>query len=170
MFANPQLGPVELGGWDNLYTWVNPPPAMLEQEVARFPDWLVWHLLISPCLEIYRIEVFNLGNDSYQIRLVIHNTGWLPTYITQQALKNHLVRGCVCEIELPKDATLIMGKQREEIGQLEGRAYKPTMPSNDLTRDRAKVEWVVQAPEGSMVMLKALHDSAGVVRAEVRLT
>ncbi|MCW5624856.1 MAG: carboxypeptidase, partial [Burkholderiales bacterium] len=26
-FHHPQLGPVELGGWDSLYTWSNPPPA-----------------------------------------------------------------------------------------------------------------------------------------------
>src|SRR4051812_33854961 len=36
-FDHPQLGAVELGGWDTLYTWSNPPPALLEQEIARFP-------------------------------------------------------------------------------------------------------------------------------------
>ena len=168
-FKHPQLGSVELGGWNNLYTWTNPPPAMLEQEAARFPDWLVWHLLISPRLEIYGIEVFNLGKDSYRIRLVIHNTGWLPTYITQQALKNQVVRGCICQIELPEDAALIMGKQREDVGQLEGRAYKPAMPSSDPTRDRAKVEWIVQAPMGTTVKLTAKHDRAGVTRSEIEL-
>ena len=73
------------------------------------------------------------------------------------------------EIELPEEATLIMGKQRQEVGQLERRAYKPTMPSSDPTRDRAKVEWVVQAPEESMVKLAARHDRAGVIRAKVKL-
>ena len=41
-FEHPQLGKVELGGWDMLYAWRNPPPEFLEQEVALFPDWLVF--------------------------------------------------------------------------------------------------------------------------------
>jgi len=49
-FEHPQLGQVELGGWDRLYAFRNPPPGFLEKEIAPFPDWLVWCLLISPRL------------------------------------------------------------------------------------------------------------------------
>lgn len=99
----------------------------------------------------------------------------LPTYVTKKALENKTVRGVVCEIELPADAVLRSGKRREEIGQLEGRAYKPSAPAifgrtmGDPTQDRAKVEWVVQAPKGSVVKLIARHDRAGLVRTEVTL-
>jgi hypothetical protein len=76
----------------------------------------------------------------------------------------------VCEIELPADATLETGKPREELGQLEGRAYKPTFPrADDATEDRAKVEWVVRAAQGGTVKLTARHERAGVVVAEVDL-
>lgn len=171
-FDHPQLGQVELGGWDAMYAWSNPPPEFLEKEIARFPDWLVWHLLISPCLEIYEASVRSLGDDTYRVRLVVHNTGWLPTYVTQKALEKKLVRGCICEIELPVGATLETGKPREELGQLEGRAYKPSAPTRrqgDSTQDRAKLEWVVRAPQGSTVKLLAGHERAGVVRTEVTL-
>ncbi len=171
-FNHPQLGQIELGGWDAMYAWSNPPPEFLEKEIARFPDWLVWHLLISPCLEIYEASVHSLGDGIYRVRLVIHNTGWLPTYVTQKALEKKLVRGCICEIELPEGATLETGKLREELGQLEGRAYKssaPTRRQGDSTQDRAKVEWVVRAPSGSTVKLLARHERAGVVRSEVTL-
>ena len=83
------------------------------------------------------------------------------------------MRGCICEIELPEGATLEMGKRREELGQLEGRAYKPSAPTRrqgDATQDRAKVEWVVSANQGSIVKLLARHERAGVVRTEVTLT
>jgi murein tripeptide amidase MpaA len=171
-FEHPQLGRVELGGWDMLYAWRNPPPEFLEKEVALFPDWLVWHLLISPKLEIYEATVEPLGDSLYKVRLVVQNTGWLPTYITKKALEKKLVRGVVAEIELPKGATLRTGKPREELGQLEGRAYKPsavTFWSADPTDDRAKVEWVVHAPQGGTVRLIARHERAGVVRAELPL-
>jgi len=171
-FDHPQLGRVELGGWDAMYAWSNPPPEFLEKEIARFPDWLVWHLLISPRLEIYEVSVRNLGNDTYRVRLVVHNTGWLPTYVTQKALDKKLVRGCICEIELPEGASLEMGKLHEELGQMEGRAYKssaPTRRQGDPTQERTKVEWVVRAPLGGTVKLLARHERAGVVRTEVTL-
>lgn len=171
-FEHPQLGQVELGGWDSMQAWRNPPPEFLEAEIARFPDWLVWHLLISPRLEIYQASAHNLGDDTYKIQLVIHNTGWLPTYITQRALDQKLVRGCVCEIELPMGATLEIGKPSAELGQLEGRAGKPSAPNwrqTDPTKERAKVEWVVRGHFGSTVKLSAYHQRAGIARTEVKL-
>ncbi len=171
-FDHPQLGRVELGGWDALYAWRNPPPEFLEKEVALFPDWLVWHLLISPKLEIYEAKATPLGDGIYQVRLVVQNTGWLPTYITKKALEKKLVRGVIAEIELPEGATLRTGKPREELSQLEGRAYKPvsaTVWNSDPTDDRAKVEWVVHAPQGGAVRLTARHERAGVVRVTLNL-
>ncbi len=171
-FDHPQLGKVELGGWDVLYAWRNPPPQFLEKEVALFPEWLVWHLLISPKLEIYEAKAMPLGGHLYQVRLVVQNTGWLPTYITKKALEKKGVRGVIVEIELPEGATLRTGKPREELGQLEGRAYKPSAVSGwtaDPTDDRAKIEWVVHAPKGGTVRLTARHERAGVVRVELPL-
>ncbi len=171
-FDHPQLGRIELGGWDAMYAWSNPPPEFLEKEIARFPEWLVWHLLISPYLEIYEANARRIGDCTYRVRLVIQNTGWLPTYVTHKALDKKLVRGCICEIELPQGATLETGKSREELGQLEGRAYKssaPTKRQRDITDDRAKVEWVVHAPDGGIIKLLVRHDRAGVARTEITL-
>ncbi len=172
-FDHPQLGPVELGGWNRLYAFRNPPPEFLEKEIAPFSDWLVWHLLISPRLEFFEVNANPLGEGAYRVRVVVQNTGWLPTYVTKKALEKKLVRGVVCEIEIPEDATLETGKLREELGQLEGRAYKPTAPSAfqalDATDDRAKVEWVVRAPSGGMIKLTARHERAGAVVTELVL-
>ncbi len=172
-FDHPQLGQVELGGWNRLYAFRNPPPEFLEQEIAPFSDWLVWHLLISPRLEFFEVNANPLGEGAYRVRVVVQNTGWLPTYVTKKALEKKLVRGVVCEIEIPEDATLETGKLREELGQLEGRAYKPTAPSAfqalDATDDRAKVEWVVRVPSGGVIKLTARHERAGAVVTELAL-
>ena len=172
-FEHPQLGKVELGGWDVMYAWRNPPPPFLEKEVALFPDWLVWHLLISPKLEIYEAKALPLGEGLYQVRLVVQNTGWLPTYITKKALEKKAVRGVIAEIELPEGATLRSGKPREELGQLEGRAYKPSAISSwnaDPTEDRAKIEWIIHAPNKGVVKITARHERAGIVRAQLTLS
>ena len=173
-FNHPQLGPVELGGWDDLYAWRNPPPQFLAREIAKFPRWLLWHCLISPRLEILEVSTKPLSERTFRVRLVVQNTGWLPTYITKKALEKK-IRGVVCEIELPAGAVLETGKSREEPGQLEGRAYKGAMPDSDSTLDRAKVEWTVRLPSKSassgshVVKLIARHERAGWARAEVRL-
>jgi murein tripeptide amidase MpaA len=172
-FDHPDLGPVELGGWNWLYAFKNPPQHLLENEIAPFADWLIWHLLISPRLELFQVDVKSLGEATYQLRLVVHNTGWLPTYVTKKALEKKVVRGVICELDLPEGATLESGRLREDLGQLEGRAYKPSAhfsyyPS-DVTEDRAKAEWVVRAPEAGTVKLTARHERAGTVVTSVEL-
>ena len=169
-FEHPQLGQVELGGWDWFYAFRNPPPEFLEKEIAPFSDWLMWHLLISPRLELYEASVKPLGDDAYSVRVVVQNTGWLPTYVTKKAAEKKLTRGVICEIELPAGATLETGKPREELSQLEGRAYKPSAPdAKDSTDDRAKVEWVVRSPQGGAAKLTVRHERAGTVVTEVEL-
>lgn len=169
-FDHPQLGKVELGGWDWLHTFTNPPGELLEKEIKLFPNWLLWHALISPRLELHQADATSLGGGAYRVRLVLENTGWLPTYVTKKALERKL-RGVVCEIELPPGARLETGKTREELGQLEGRAYKEAMlnPTLEGTQERLKVEWVVRAPRGGKVKLIARHERAGTIRASVNL-
>jgi hypothetical protein len=106
------------------------------------------------------------------VRLVVHNTGWLPTYVTKKALDQQITRGVITEITLPDGATLAGGRMRQEHGQLEGRAYKraASFAPDDSTTDRLKTEWIVHAPEGGQVDLVARHERAGVVRAVIALT
>ena len=170
-FKHPQLGKIELGGWDSLHMWSNVPPEFLEKEISPFPEWIVWHALISPKLALRETSVTSLGGDSFRIRLVIQNEGWLPTYVTKKALERKVTRGVIAEIQLPKGASLEAGREREELGELEGRSDKTAFINelNEGTEDRVKVEWVVKAKRGTKVNLIAKHDRAGVVKADVVL-
>lgn len=174
-FDHPQLGKVELGGWDDFYAWSNPPSQYLEKEITPFADWLIWQCLTTPRLELFDVKATALGDGTYQVQMAVHNTGWLPTYSSKKALEKKVVRGVIAQIELPEGATLKAGKQREEIGQLEGRAYTGVTATPwaswaaGNTADRAKVEWVVYAPKSGTIKLVARHDRAGVVRTEVKL-
>lgn len=171
-FNHPQLGAIEIGGWDVAYAWRNPPPQFLEKELQPFPSWLVWHLLISPKLEILEASATALGADTYRLRVVVVNSGWLPTYVMKLALEKKILRGIVTELELPEGATLETGQTRTVSGQLEGRAYKDVAAHvwiSDPTDDRLKLEWVVKAPQGGAVTVKVSHQRAGSVVAEVKL-
>jgi murein tripeptide amidase MpaA len=170
-YEHPQLGKVELGGWDSLHMWTNVPLEFLEKEISPFPDWIVWHALISPKLNLLEKSVIPLSADTFRVRLVLQNEGWLSTYVSKKALERKITRGVTAEIQLPKGAALVSGKEREELGELEGRAYKNAYidESSEGTDDRVKVEWVVKAKKSTKLKLVAKHDRAGVVRTEVIL-
>jgi len=123
-------------------------------------------------LEISSLTAEPLGKGAYRVTLVVDNTGWLPTYISKRALDRKVVRPVVVELELPDGAELKLGRQREEVSQLEGRAYDECSPygwGSDSTSERLKAEWVVSAPGGGVLKATARHERAGTVRAEVIL-
>ncbi|MCL5995695.1 MAG: M14 family metallopeptidase [Chloroflexi bacterium] len=169
-FKHPQLGEIELGGWHDEYCWRNPPPSLLEKEIAPHADFIIWHALISPRIEFNDVQVQAIGGDAFHICVVIQNTGWLPTPVSGRAQEKQLVRPLEIEIALPVGGTLVSGQPRVEAGQLGGRALKITpYESTDPTDDRAKVEWVVQAPKGSVVTIKATHQRAGTISRAITL-
>jgi len=172
-FNHPQLGAVELGGWDKMNFWRNPPPQLREREAARFPPWLERIALSLPRLEVLRAEVRALGADTWRIRFAVANSGWLPSYVSKRALERKTVRGCVFTLHLPSGVALVTGKERVEAGHLEGHAPKNSqqafLAERNLTGDRALVEWVVSGPRGTALALTASADRAGTVRCEVTL-
>jgi murein tripeptide amidase MpaA len=172
-FDHPQLGAIELGGWNKFRAIANPPPSRIESEIARFPKWLVYQALMSPRLELLAANATRAGEGTYRVQMVVHNTGYLPSYVSKLALEHKVVRGVSAEITLPEGATLVTGKTREQCAQLEGRAYKHTgvsfWPDYTPTDDRLKIEWVVRANAGSRVQLTAWHERAGRVSVEVGL-
>ena len=172
-FDHPQLGRIEIGGWNRFHAFSNPPPQCLPRELARFPQWLVWSALVSPRLELVHAGSEAVDAGTFRVTLVVQNTGWLPTYVSKRALERKVVRGVVTEIALPSGATLLQGKAREEHGQLEGRAYKHTgvsfWPDYNVTDDRMKLQWTVRGKAGDAASLVARHERAGVVRARVVL-
>ncbi len=172
-FHHPQLGAVEIGGWDKMNYWRNPPPRLREREAARFPAWLSTLALSLPQLEVLRTEVRALGPDTWRVRFAVGNAGYLPSYVSQRAIERKVVRGVVFQIHLPDGVALVSGKERVEGQHLEGHAPKTSqqafLPSREITGDRAVVEWVVRAPVGTRLALSASADRAGSVRTDLVL-
>jgi len=171
-FEHPQLGTVELGGWDLMRFWFNPPLSRLEAEVKPHAEFALFLALVSPRLEVRSFESTPVGEGAYRLRLVLENSGWLPTHVTQKALDRKAVRPIEVSLELPDGARLVTGKEREEAGQLEGRAERRAIMwwnVDHSTSDRTKVEWVVEAAGGERVGVVARHERAGTVRAGLTL-
>lgn len=177
-FQHPQLGAVEIGGWDLMNFWRNPPPAYREKEVERFPGWMNQIALSLPKLVLLQTEVERLGPESWRVRMAVANSGYLPSTVTLQAEKRQVVRGLVFEIADADDPNaplqLAPGQHRRvQGGQLAGHAAKTSpqafLPTKAITGDRAQVQWLIQAPVGQRLRLQARHPRAGLVDVVLNL-
>jgi hypothetical protein len=173
-FDHPQLGRVEIGGWDFFRTWTNAPPSLMAAEIAPHSEWAVAHLLASPHLQVRSLTADPLGDGVWHVQLVVENTGWLPTNVSAKAIERKAVRPVEAEIELPDGASLAVGDARQEVGQLRGHARARQMLAMfdggfDPTDDRAKAEWIVHAHSGATIRVTARHPRAGTTRAELTL-
>jgi murein tripeptide amidase MpaA len=167
---HPQLGKVELGGWNTMYTWRNPPPAFLGKEVERNLGFSLSLTGMLPHLEIQSLDVTQLGDERYHLNLVVENTGYLPTCTSQQGKKRQAVRPVRAELELPENAELLSGERRSELGHLEGRSNKFSLTFGaSPTDNRARREWVIKSPPGSVVKIKILSERAGNIIRDINL-
>ncbi len=171
-FDHPQLGPLELGGWHEMYTWRNPPEAFLAAEASRNVPFALTVGDLLPHLNLKTLDVSSLGKDRFRIVVAVENSGFLPSYTSQQAKKRKAARPVRIELEIPEGGTLVTGKNRVELSHLEGRSNK--LDQFDLwgsagTDNRARYEWVVQAPHGSTLKLQVLSERAGSLTRLVEL-
>jgi hypothetical protein len=109
----------------------------------------------------------------WRLRLVVENTGWLPTNGTQQALDQKVVGDVRVELKLPAGAKLIDGESSQQLGQLAGRTAQRSTASwwgyTPGTPDRAFADWIVAAPAGTAFTAMASHERAGRAQAELVL-
>ena len=158
-FDHPQLGRIELGGWNQLQSWTNPPPHLLLAEVDGHVDFAVAQALAAPCVEIRHTAVTAVGDDTWQVTVGVANTGWLPTTVSDHAKAQGLVRPIVAELVGPVD--VLDGAARRTLGQLAGASSAQFGEATVGTPDRAVCTWLVRAPAGTEVTIETRHDRAG---------
>lgn len=171
-FDHPELGSIEIGGWDTLYAFRNPPVEFLHNEVAQFADWVIWQALITPEVVIESLTAESLGNSIYKLRVVVKNTGFLPTYVSQQALAKKVVRGVIVEISDTPNLTILVGKSRVELGQCEGFHLKGIANSGyatDTTDYKVSTEWTVRITSPVEINVIVKHERAGTVRQSIHI-
>lgn len=167
-FEHPQLGTIELGGWDAMQSWTNPPLPLLAAEVDGHAAFAIHQALAAPELEVVHTAAVALGDDTWRVEVGLANSGWLPTYVTQKARTDKLVLPLVASLA-GEGVSVLGGPARLELGQLEGRLATRFNDRNDGTPDRVLATWVVSAPAGTEVTVQAAHQRAGSARATITL-
>jgi murein tripeptide amidase MpaA len=167
---HPQLGPVEIGGWKTMFTLKNPPAHLLHQEVHKSMQFTLAHADAAPRLAITDLQTIQLEPGLYRVRAVIRNTGYLPTFVTEQAKQMGQAKPVVAELEAEDPATVLDGARRE-VGHLQGwvnLGYYVFAAPDPFAKER-KVEWHVRAEAGTQLTVKARSRKAGTVICEIAL-
>jgi murein tripeptide amidase MpaA len=179
-FDHPQLGRIEIGGWTHMYTFRNPPPASIAtSEAARnfLPEmcrvnalFTLQHAACAPLLRIKSTTVEALADDLYKVSATIVNEGFLPTYLTEIALKHGTTAAPLVSIE---GAEILVGKHSQSIAHLAGRderaaTWSPWM--RDWNPTGIALEWLVRAPRDTVITITASAERAGAQRCQVVLT
>ena len=179
-FKHPQLGEVEIGGWEPKMGRQNPPVCLLEDECRRNAEFTLSRASIVPRLVIEKTSVEALSSGEggspglYKVEAVVKNQGYLPTHVTFHALKMRQGKpvkvtlvgareegtGGTGDSEKPQ-SVIVSGKAVQEIGHLGGRAG-----GGDA---KAKLTWIVRASKGAELVVEAFTPRAGKARARVTL-
>lgn len=159
-FEHPQLGAIEIGGWNGLITWTNPTGERLRAEVAIHADFAIHQALCAPKLEIPHVAVTRIGGATWRVDVGIANTGWLPTDVSVLARKQELVAAITVEIT-GDDIEIFDGVARRTLDQLEGRVALRFENGNDGTPDRTLASWTIRGGAGTEITVAARHPRAG---------
>jgi murein tripeptide amidase MpaA len=173
-FNHPQLGAVEIGGWDTKVCRQNPPPKFLEQECYNMTQFSLNYALSLPEMNIDEVLVEKVSDNIYKIEALVSNHGFLPTNISEQALKQNAVRKNRIKIELPDGAELVNGKVQYEIGHLDG--YSSGQNSRwyrfgDPAECAHRASWTIKVNENELseITILALSDRGGNKKSLVTL-
>ncbi len=97
---HPELGEVEVGGWNPKFWSQNPPPELLEkwaEQQARF------NLMLAASLPkvVMAEPKITLQGDEYTVEVEVENKGYIPTAL-HQAMLVKIVRPDVVALEFPR--------------------------------------------------------------------
>jgi hypothetical protein len=170
-FDHPQLGKIELGGWNNMYTWRNPPHSFMGEEAERNVPFALALGQMLPHLEIHTLEVEKVGEKTFTINLVVDNNGFFPTFTSNQGQKRKVMREIRAEIEIPEGVEILNGRAKDKLGHLEGRSNKlgQIFLLATPTDNRARLEWTIKAPTKTMLELHITSERAGCIHKKIVL-
>jgi len=165
-FDHPQLGPVELGGWNWKYTVKNPPVQYLAEECRKVTAMLLKQANFLPELMVKSAKTEKLAEGLYKLSLTVENAGFLPSFIVAKALENKVAPTVTATLSADGGFTPVKGKTVQSLGHLAGRirmdrAFYFGDPTEGVPQKAATVSWVVRAEEGTRFTVRIASEKAG---------
>lgn len=163
-FEHPQLGAVEVGGYDPRIGIWNPPPDRLDEVCQGQVRVFLRMAALAPRLRLRDFACDAEGEGLTRIAGTVENIGYLPTYVLGVARSlpwNEAVR---VEIEPGPGVELRAGERVRRIGHLEGwggfhKWSTPVFARSWNEPPRRRVEWVVRGQ--GVVLVRATSARLG---------
>lgn len=152
-FEHPQLGLVEIGGWNTKYVRQNVPGHLLEAEIHGSAMFTIRHAAASPLLRIEQLVAEPVAANTYRLHLVTVNSGYLATNVTEMALRLKAAKPVEARLELD-GLTLLAGERKTELGHIPGFG-------------KGQASWVVQG--SGTVQVTVWSEKAGVISESISL-
>ncbi len=167
-FEHPQLGEVELGGWNPKFVRQNPPHKLLEQECHKMCRFLLKHAAALPQAVIEDARVDKQAEGVYRISVLASNHGFLPTYLCNKGKQIEAMRADKLTIELPQGADLLIGRPEVEIGYLQG-WFNGQRAFGGPAESAKRVNFMIRAAASTRVKLLLDSQKGGICSKEVEL-
>jgi hypothetical protein len=162
-FDHPDLGPVEIGGWTQ-FGMPNPPPQIMEEQMMRpVMEWVLYQASTTPLVRVRTIDVEPLGGDTYRVFADIVNQGFLPTYVTRQAIRAGIARPVTARISVGSGIQVMSEAAALDVGHLEG--TPPVVEAVTFGNrsfggsNNARVSWIVSGR--GAVTVEAISQKGG---------
>lgn len=168
-FNHPQLGEIEIGGWDWKWTSKNPPIKFLEQECHKVSMMCIKQAAMLPEIEVSNHSIEQVAQDVYRVKLTVENAGYMPTYAAERALENKVATEIEVVLDQDDNFQLLAGRYGSFVGNLEGRfRFERNVyfgdPGEGVPVQAKTLEWLIKTEKKDL----ALHfhvnsDKAGKV-------
>ncbi len=147
VFEHPQLGEVELGGWEPKFVRQNCPPQLLEQECYKNMLFTLAHCAALPEVTVSEACMDEVSDGVFRVRALVQNSGYLPTSISRKGVSTGAAKTVKVTIELPASAEIVSGRKTVDIGHLDG--FRQGQPggmwgSPAPAQSSSRVQWLVK--------------------------
>jgi len=171
-WEHPQLGKVEIGGFDSKLLSTNCPVHLLEQECQKTTRFFYRHVKALPRLQLTVPQVDKVGANSYRVSVEVSNLGYLATYLTQMGKQTQAVKPSFVEII---GGELLLGERRVQLPQLEGRAAvggsfeAGRYRSGANAAQQKKISWLIRGVANQELTLKLFSPKGGMQEVSITL-
>ncbi len=165
-FDHPQLGGIEIGGMVNIWSYRNPPEAMLEGICRLNVLFNLRHAAAAPRLLIDNVAVTSFGGGLFKVRAVVSNHGYLPTNLSDVAIENQVAKPVRLSITV-EGGELVMNPESVELGHLAGRNERlyPWSPwGQQWTATTKAAEWLIKVPGCGSITVTGISEKGGTAR------
>jgi len=165
-YLHPQLGRVELGGWDR-WSLSNPPESMISEELRKNAEWMLNFAERLPQVAISDVQVSEVIGEVELIDVKAHvvNMGWMPTATEYAAQVLKTAKPVVARLIL-ENAELIESDEVLTLGILPGNR-------GDKKGQASALQWRVRIfnPEKpAFAWIEVSSEKAGIARQRIELS